>query len=472
MLIPYIRRSRKGEDEVSLADQKQAITEWAERNDVELAKWVEDKGVSGAKPWQERELGKIIERLDRGEGEGVIVAYFSRLSREKHSYTFQVLEALQPYRRVDAKKGRIVEPNSEIDLVDVIETWQARDEWTTLKKHLTSGKHKQWERGTIVGDRVPAGYEKTEVVNDKGETKLNGPLRKMKYAEDVGRAITVRANGASWSDVMRLLNAAGVPTCKGSTEWSTQACRKLAQNRIYKGELHCTCGCGEMRVLNELAVVTPSVWKKVQPKQQVGEDGEIIKGKAGRRDPGKYLLAGLLTCAGCQYRMIHSTTTVNGKRYHIYRCGNSKCTEKASISSLQIEPFMQEQALWFFMQTEPSVGHQSTVERLAELERARDEARARLAALVKIIDPLDPGADERLAEMRSAVQDAEAALVAEGSAQIEYVSEEQVVGAFESAPVAEQRRAIRTILHGAIVTKGSGKPEDRVEVVPRTLVWK
>jgi DNA invertase Pin-like site-specific DNA recombinase len=461
MLIPYIRRSRKGEDEVSLADQKQAITEWAERNDVELAKWVEDKGVSGAKPWQERELGKIIERLDRGEAEGVIVAYFSRLSREKHSYTFQVLEALQPYRRVDAKKGRIVEPNSEIDLVDVIETWQARDEWTTLKKHLTSGKHKQWERGTIVGDRVPAGYEKTEVVNDKGETKLNGPLRKSKHAEDVGRAISARANGASWSEVMRLLNDAGVPTCMGST-WSTQACRKLAQNRLYKGELHCTCGCGGMRVLNELAVVTPSVWKKAQPKDE--------REKAGRRDPGKYLLAGLLTCAGCEHRMVH-TTTGGKKPYHNYQCGNSKCTERASISSLQIEPFMQEQALWFFMQTEPSVGHQSTVERLAELEHARDEARARLAALIKIIDPLDPGAEERLSEARSAVQKAEAALVAEGSAQIEYASEEQVVQAFESAPVAEQRRAIRTMLHGAIVTKGQGPLEDRVEVVPRTLVW-
>src|SRR5437879_4248644 len=115
-LIPYIRRSRKDEKNEKdpantkdeLQDQKQAIVDWAQQHGVTLTDWVQDKGVSGNKPWRERELGGVLQRLKRGEADGIIVAYFSRLSRAELSATLQVLEELAPYRRVSAKTGRVV----------------------------------------------------------------------------------------------------------------------------------------------------------------------------------------------------------------------------------------------------------------------------------------------------------------------------------------------------------------------------
>jgi len=89
------------------------MTEWAEDHGHEITKPVEERSVSGNKPWRARELGEIVRRLEAGEADGIIVPYFSRLTREKLSATFEVLEALQPFTRINAKTGRrVVEPGS------------------------------------------------------------------------------------------------------------------------------------------------------------------------------------------------------------------------------------------------------------------------------------------------------------------------------------------------------------------------
>ena len=59
LLIPYIRQSRAKEVSISLDDQRAAIRAWAERAGVELAAEIVERGVSGSKPWRERELGSI-----------------------------------------------------------------------------------------------------------------------------------------------------------------------------------------------------------------------------------------------------------------------------------------------------------------------------------------------------------------------------------------------------------------------------
>ena len=102
-LIPYVRRSRKDEEVISLRDQADSIREWAERNGATLSDFVTEPGVSGHKSWRERELGEVVERCKRGEAAGVIVGYHSRLSREKLSDSFAVQEELEPFWLVDVR---------------------------------------------------------------------------------------------------------------------------------------------------------------------------------------------------------------------------------------------------------------------------------------------------------------------------------------------------------------------------------
>jgi hypothetical protein len=59
-LIPYIRQSRKKEVSISLDEQRRVIERWASGAGVVLAEAVIEQGVSGSKPWRERELGLTL----------------------------------------------------------------------------------------------------------------------------------------------------------------------------------------------------------------------------------------------------------------------------------------------------------------------------------------------------------------------------------------------------------------------------
>jgi site-specific DNA recombinase len=451
VLIPYVRRSRSDEESISIGDQLHSIMDWGRRNEVELAEPVVEKGVSGHASWRERELGEVIARCQRGEADGVIVSYRSRLSREKASASMEVLEELEAYRLVIVKSGRDAGPGEDkTSLIDTIESWQARDEWKTLGRHLKGGKHFVWEQGAYVNSTIPAGYDGEPLRNAKGEAKGAMRLIPNEHLPTIGHAITIKANGGSWGEVARALR--GVPTTKGSLKWSNQAVRGLAQNQIYMGVMTCTC-CGKTRNMPELAAVTPSVWKRAQPKPGV---------KTGT-NRGKSLLAGMLRCGGCGYTMSYGTTVVDGKRYAFYRCrGGELCDNRASVSAPKVEAILKDRVLEWFQTQTPALGHESDVATLTKLEHTRDHAIEKLQGLVALLEPSDPGAGARLVEAREAVREAEIALLGATSARREYLSPEQVRKIFELAPVEDQRLVLRAYIDKITVAPGRAPIAERI----------
>jgi DNA invertase Pin-like site-specific DNA recombinase len=459
-LIPYARQSRTGERSMSLDDQIEDMQKWAERAGVELLEPIVEGSTSGDKHWRERELGTVLARLEAGEGDGIVVSYFSRLTREKHSATFELLEALQPYRRVEAMSGRDVARGTEIDWQDVIQAHQARTERETLKRHLNRGKHRTWEKGAYVIPNIPAGYDQTYVEEERNGRTVRwlGPLRKNDHAEVVARAFQTRAAGGSWSEVARVMR--GVPTSKGETIWSTQGVRGMARNLVYRGVLRCTCGCGEEKFVKELAVVSPSLWSAAQPKSEP-------TGR-GRKDRGAALLAGMLVCRSCGKVMSHHAVRRGAYRYYLCR-EEDRCPDGAKVPAPAAEEYIKQEALSAFAAGGLNAGREPNVETLATLEHERDSARDRLAALVRLIDPLDPGAEERLHTARAEVEAAEVALLAEQESRREFVTEEEVRELFESASVEEQRRLIRLALLPMAVTPGRGDVAGRIEVAYRRV---
>ena len=459
MLIAYVRRSRKGEKEgTSIEKQREEIAAWAERSGVELAGWIEEPGVSGHKSWRERELGTAIEMCRQGKAEGVVVAYFSRLTREKMSATWEVLEELTPFRLVAVREGIDSPPGDVPDWNQAIQGFQANTEWNVNRKWLSIGKHEVYEAGAYVNGNIPVGYNGEPLVNKKGNVTAARVLQRNEHAEQIAHAFSVRASGGSWTETARVLD--GIPALSGETRWTVRATRALVMNSIYRGTLRCTCGCGKTKFIPELVIVTRDIWTKAQPKPGA---------QAGRKDGGQSLLAGMIRCASCGHRMSHSVSKTPGKEYHFYRCRNKdRCNRRAAIRTDVVEALVKDEALVMMsiIAADLGRGHEADVETLARLEHERDQARERLAALVRIIDPLDPGAEARLQAARAEVEAAENALLAESQAGIEQITEEQVTEAFASAPVEEQRQLLRRMIEGVTVTY------DRdVEVHQKVLAW-
>lgn len=458
MLIPYYRQSRKRERTISIDEQRRDVHAWAERNGVELGDEIIDQGVSGSKGWRDRALGAAISACERGEATGVIVAYESRLSRESGLGTAEVWEALQQAKARLVCVAENLDSDAEgSEFMFAIHAAVARQEWRKSKDNFDRGKHAAWEAGIYVGP-APAGYESTKTIDASGK-RTPGPLRKTDHAEAVGRAITLRAGGGSWTEVSRLLTAAGVPTSRGKTTWTKQSARSVVSNMIYMGVHQCTC-CNRTALRSEWAVVTRATWFKAQPSEE--------SPKKGRQDVGESLLGGLLICSSCGKTMGYQ----GSGQYRYYRCRTDsvECSQRVAISAPQAEAYLKAEALELFMGTGPRIGYEPDVEREVELEAARDAARDELEALVMMLRPTDPGAGARLEAARGALDAAETALLAEHQASVELLSEEVVRASFESAPIPDQRLLLRRMLHFAKVYPGRDAVEERIEIEPRNVI--
>lgn len=78
MVIGYLRVSTTNQDP---GNQKNEISRYAEKNNIEISTWVTDT-ISGKADWKKRNLGKVVKKLN--EGDTLIVTEISRLSRSLH----------------------------------------------------------------------------------------------------------------------------------------------------------------------------------------------------------------------------------------------------------------------------------------------------------------------------------------------------------------------------------------------------
>jgi site-specific DNA recombinase len=102
----YIRVSRRGEREGeeyrSPEIQREEIEKWAKRNNVEIGRIPPpDENVSGAKAIKDRALETLIQRVEDGVSDGIIVYKTSRFARNQ-------LETLLAAKRLKDAGARLV----------------------------------------------------------------------------------------------------------------------------------------------------------------------------------------------------------------------------------------------------------------------------------------------------------------------------------------------------------------------------
>jgi DNA invertase Pin-like site-specific DNA recombinase len=102
----YIRvsdtKGRSGERFLSPDIQRDTIRQLAKTKGVELNEpIVEELDVSGGKRVEDRKLGRLVERVERGESDGIVVWKLSRFSRS-------LLDAVETTKRITDAGGRLI----------------------------------------------------------------------------------------------------------------------------------------------------------------------------------------------------------------------------------------------------------------------------------------------------------------------------------------------------------------------------
>jgi DNA invertase Pin-like site-specific DNA recombinase len=357
----YVRVSRvndrEGDSFLSPKIQRETIDRLATAHGVEVAEnaYVEELDVSGKKPIEERELGRLVRRVEDGDLGGILVWKVSRFSRD-------LLDCVTVADRIRDAGGVLIGGDLDMSapmsrpILAFLAAW-AEEEREERKRGWKAATDDAIERGLHLG-AVPLGYERP-VLGWRGEKAVYGPLVvREEEREAVVYAFRARARGDSWRTIADALRERyGIEGMTGNRV------RSLISSRTYRGEVS---QGQKVKTDAHPAIVDENLWQAAQ-----------IDGGRPKWD-GTLAAAGILTklcyCGGCGGLM--KTHTGRGG-LAAYTCKRRDCPARATINLTTLDAHVEPGIL-------ERIGQRSDIadvrrrerEAKAEVERAEAELRA------------------------------------------------------------------------------------------------
>lgn len=372
--LPIRTSDRKAEGR-SPQQQRDMAQACADRNGYEIVA-VHDSGRSESGRTMDREsLRRVIERVQRGETDGMILPLADRLGRAP-------IEEAMTYVRGLTGAGKLVLADMggvPIDLNDpaqesnlVFQLQMARQYWLATQQRSIRTRREAVAEGKFVGP-TPLGYRREKGRLLKGEA---WPVLERAYELAGTRGIHAAVDHL----------AAEFP----GKRWDPDRVRRLLASRVYLGESR----SGEFVNREAHDGVDPDVWTAAQSEPQA------------RRANGDYPLSGLMFCGRCDWDMTGALQTVpSGHSYRRYRCSNPACRGGSSISAEKVETYVREA----MREAAPMFRRRYGVDGVEQARRAVQRARAERKALTSKVRPSHPAFDSFLAQADADVQRAERA---------------------------------------------------------------
>jgi site-specific DNA recombinase len=424
---------REGESFASPGEQRARIEAECERGGLELLDVIPELDVSGGAPLAIRDgLRTAVERIEAGDAQVLVAAYFDRLCR-----SLKVQGEL--IERVEAAGGQVLAvdvgqvTNGSAGqwlsgtLLGAVNEYQRR----TTTERTAGAQARAVARGATPWARVPLGYNR-----DNGTLSPNPAEIPI-----VQEAFTMRDAGEPIARIRDMLKSRGV-------ERSHRGVQVMLANRIYLGELY----FGKLVNLTACEpIIDRELWERVQRRK-------IPRGRKAKSD---FLLArlGVLRCGSCGGRL-SAMTLPRQHDYRVYRCGStSDCANHMTISADIAEDVVVKHVHSALADIE---GRASAADGARRAESDLASAQGALDAAVRAFDGLGDieSARERLGELRAAVDDA-------GARADKFASSGPAISVnasrdWDLLTMDEQRSLIRATVETATV--GPGRGADRISV--------
>src|SRR6266545_3645649 len=279
----YTRVSKLGErSEDNLRSpelQEAACRDWAARAGLEIGEVASDKNVSGSTAAEERKLGRLIEKIERGESEGIITSYLDRFARD-------VMASWLALKRITEAGGRLVcvgdgfdsaAPGSKESMGYRMVAAEAYLDRT--RANFLAAQNGAADRGIYLAAKPPFGYRRKDEVEPEFDSR-GRLIRDARLVVDEEEAALVRelfgrrAAGGNFGELLRFLEERGV-------RMSKTGIRALLANRAYVGEMEVqTARKGATRTVRGTwtTLVTESEWQAAQRKAAFApRDGSLAR---------------------------------------------------------------------------------------------------------------------------------------------------------------------------------------------------
>lgn len=226
-VIGYIRVSTEGqcgEDKFGLDAQREQISDYCRRHDMDITRWVMDEGESGAK--ERPGFDEIIYgEVSNPPYEAVVVAKNDRVARDINIYYY--------YKMMLMKKDIALISISEdfgqfgvfSSMLEAFTLCVAEMERDNITKRTSSGRKVKAARGGYSGGRPPYGY-----------TPIDGALHVVpEEASVVKYIIEAKDSGATYKSICDALNEQG-KTNRSGTKFSISTVQVIIDNKpLYQG---------------------------------------------------------------------------------------------------------------------------------------------------------------------------------------------------------------------------------------------
>jgi site-specific DNA recombinase len=425
----YIRISkvngRSGDSFLSPKIQRETIERIAREKGIELGEIVEERDISGGKKARDRQLGRLVEKVESGESDGLIVWKVSRFTRS-------LLDGVETAVRISKADGRLLADDfdSRAPMAKAMIGFLAglaEEELDARREGFDEARRRAIERGVPVA-QAPVGYRRGSdgrlVVHRREARKVREAFERRAG----GETLTTLAREYDWPHINRLLACETyLGVARSGSYVNEQAHEPIVDRDLF------------MRA-NAARTTRP-----VPP-------GETTRER---------LLVGLARCAGCG-RTLKVTTRKNRRgeplpdAYYCRDASKARCPARAFVHCDVLDEHV---ADWFEGQLATNPVMIDAVAATRELEQAQAEeaeAAADLDGYIEVTSARDPARFQKGLDTRERRLEEARARVREASTRVARLPEGgSLLALWRGFDAAERRFALGEWLDRVEVSRGA-----------------
>ncbi|WP_080832426.1 recombinase family protein [Cohnella massiliensis] len=417
--VGYIRVSTDEQvrEGYSLDNQIKEIEKKCEREEWELLKIFDDKGVSGALLEQRTGLKSMLKFIKERKVNYLVIYKMSRLSRK-------IFDIVNIAEFLEKNSTYLISVEDKIDTSNpmgkyflVFSSIIADMERENIIVQVKGGMSQKARQGEWNGGEPPLGY-------DLVDKKL---VINVEEAEIVKLIYSEYLKGSAYLAIAEMLNQRTIKTKKGKN-FSGTSVKGILQNPTYTGKIRWghRKDWGKRhednkrkRQYDDNPIISKGIHEAIIDEESFNKVQEMINSNPRRnmkRFDGKHLLSGLLRCPACGYGMSYQPATSKGKEYGYYICNQYMNLKTCKPNGVR-KDLIEEEFLTIFEQivNEPDFKAKmmsslnNSDEQIKELERSVKRKESEISILKgkqdKLFDELTEGNEAYRSEVRIKIQE-------------------------------------------------------------------
>lgn len=325
-VLLYLRKSRDDENETkeeTLARHERMLLDYCSRYDLSIEK-IYREVVSGESIAARPEVQKLLDDVQAGDFDGVVVVELERLSRGNPIDQAEILEIFKKSQTKIYTLNKTYDFTLSDDLDEEFfefGLFMSRREYKVIKRRLLRGRKQAQKEGYFIGSITPLGFEKKK--DGKGFV-----LYPDENAEKVISIFDMFVNqGRPLSEIRDYLIHSGLRPAR-AVEWTSRRVRQILENQNYIGKIKVM---GEWQEGKHNGIVSADVFKAAQIKLQ--NDLPKVRKQYQIKNP----LAGICKCAICERPLQLSANEYAGRTP--IKCRTTNCPTVSTYLEI-LEPMI------------------------------------------------------------------------------------------------------------------------------------